>query len=206
MVLHNVHLYFSFYLQGLLLCKHSWGIIGYQHYELCLPWWFSGKESACNAGVSGSIPGLGKSHWEGNSNTLRYSCLGNPMDRGAWRAIVRGHKSRAGTWLTKTTIMNSNIIKSPLFLFKNLFIFYLILDLIDWFVGFFFPIKFSHFIRLCLNVTFWVGFPRYVLCPFNMFQTFGFSLNSRMIFILYNRLQYLFCSIALVSFVNASYT
>ena len=36
----------------------------------------------------GSIPGLGRSPGEGNGNLLQYSCLGNPMDRGAWLAIV----------------------------------------------------------------------------------------------------------------------
>ena len=48
-----------------------------------------GKEPACNAGDTGDaglIPGLGKSPGEGNSNTRQYSCLGNPMDRGAWWA------------------------------------------------------------------------------------------------------------------------
>jgi len=48
------------------------------------------KESACNAGDSGSIPGLGRSPGEGNGHPLQYSCLGNPMDRGAWRATVHG--------------------------------------------------------------------------------------------------------------------
>ena len=38
----------------------------------------------------GSIPGSGKSPGGGNGNPLQYSCLGNPMDRGAWRAIVHG--------------------------------------------------------------------------------------------------------------------
>ena len=47
-----------------------------------------GKESACNAGDLGSIPGLGKSPGEGNGNPLQYSCLENSMDRGAWQAIV----------------------------------------------------------------------------------------------------------------------
>ena len=49
-----------------------------------------GKESACNAGDLGSIPGSGRSPGEGNANPLQYSCLGNPMDRGAWRATVCG--------------------------------------------------------------------------------------------------------------------
>ena len=42
-----------------------------------------GKESSCNAGDLGSIPGLGRSHAEGNAYPLQYSCLGNPMNRGA---------------------------------------------------------------------------------------------------------------------------
>ena len=49
-----------------------------------------GKESACNAGDLGSIPGLGRSPGEGNGNPLQYSCLENPMDRGAWQVIVHG--------------------------------------------------------------------------------------------------------------------
>ena len=50
----------------------------------------SGKESACNAGDPGSIPGSGRSPGEGHSNPLQYSCLGNPMDRDAWGATVYG--------------------------------------------------------------------------------------------------------------------
>ena len=46
--------------------------------------------SAGNAGNPGSIPGLGISPGEGNGNPLQYSCLENPMDRGAWYAIVQG--------------------------------------------------------------------------------------------------------------------
>ena len=52
-----------------------------------------GKESACNAGDAGdvvSIPGLGRYPGEGNGISLQYSCLGIPMDRGAWRATVDG--------------------------------------------------------------------------------------------------------------------
>ena len=44
-----------------------------------------GKASACSAGDLGSIPGSGRSLGEGNGNPLQYSCLGNPMDGGAWR-------------------------------------------------------------------------------------------------------------------------
>ena len=50
------------------------------------------KESACNAEDPSSVPGLGRSPWEGNGNPLQYSCLGNPMDRGAWSATVHGVK------------------------------------------------------------------------------------------------------------------
>ena len=53
----------------------------------------SGKESACNAGAPGDtglIPGSGRSPGGGNGNLLQYSCLGNPMDRGAWWATVHG--------------------------------------------------------------------------------------------------------------------
>ena len=53
-----------------------------------LPWWLSGKESTCNAGAigdTGSIPGSGRFPGGGHSNPLLYSCLENPMDRGAGR-------------------------------------------------------------------------------------------------------------------------
>ena len=49
-----------------------------------------GKESACSAGDQGSIPGSGRSPGAGNGNPLQYSCLENPMDRGAWWATVHG--------------------------------------------------------------------------------------------------------------------
>ena len=42
------------------------------------------KVSACNEADLGSIPGLGRSPGEGNGNPFHYSCLGSPMDRGAW--------------------------------------------------------------------------------------------------------------------------
>ena len=51
-----------------------------------------GKESTCSAGDTGdmgSIPGLGRSPGGENGNPLQYSCLENPMDRGAWWATVR---------------------------------------------------------------------------------------------------------------------
>ena len=51
--------------------------------------WFSGKESSCQAGDVGLIPGLGRSP-EKEMATLQYSCLENPMDRGARQATVHG--------------------------------------------------------------------------------------------------------------------
>ena len=44
------------------------------------------KESACNAGDLGSVPALGRSPGEGKGYPRQYSCLENPMDRGAWWA------------------------------------------------------------------------------------------------------------------------
>ena len=58
--------------------------------EVGFPHSLAGKESACNAGDLGSIPGLGRSPGEGNGNPLHYSWLENPMDREAWRATVYG--------------------------------------------------------------------------------------------------------------------
>ena len=57
------------------------------------------KNLLANAGDMGLIPGLGRSPGEGNGNPLQYSCLGNPMDSGAWRATVHGvPKESDTTW------------------------------------------------------------------------------------------------------------
>ena len=50
----------------------------------------AGKESACNVGDPGSIPGSRRSPEEGNGNPLQYSCLDNLMDRGYWWATTHG--------------------------------------------------------------------------------------------------------------------
>ena len=58
----------------------------------------AGTESNCNVGDTGdtgSVPGSGRSLGGGNDNPLQFSCLKNPMDRGAWRATVHG-AARAG--------------------------------------------------------------------------------------------------------------
>jgi len=57
------------------------------------------KESACNAGVLGSIPVLGRSPGGGHDSPLQYSCLGNSMDRGAWQATVP-RVTKNQTWLS----------------------------------------------------------------------------------------------------------
>ena len=65
------------------------------------------KASACNAGDLGSIPGSGRSPGEGNGNPLQYSCLENPMDRGAWGGYSpRVAKSR--TRLSNFTYLHVN--------------------------------------------------------------------------------------------------
>ena len=56
-----------------------------------------GKESMCSEGDPGSIPGSGRSPGEGNGNPLQYSCLGNPMDRGAWRTSVHEVEKESDT-------------------------------------------------------------------------------------------------------------
>ena len=89
--------------QGLPSLCIKWGII-------CISWFlemkwegFPGgsddKESSCNVGDPGSIPGLGRPLGEGNGNPIQYSCLGNPMDRGAWWATVHG-VAKSGTQLS----------------------------------------------------------------------------------------------------------
>ena len=61
-----------------------------------------GKASACSAGDLDSIPGSGISPGEGNGNPVQYSCLENPMDGGAWQAIVHEVK-KSGTRLSDFT-------------------------------------------------------------------------------------------------------
>ena len=59
-------------------------------YDLGFPGDSDGKESACNAGYPCQFPGSGRSPGEGYVNPLQYSCLENPMDRGAWQAQSMG--------------------------------------------------------------------------------------------------------------------
>ena len=59
------------------------------------------KNPPASEGVMGSIPGWGRSPGGGNGNPLQYSCLGNPMDRGAWRDTVHGVTRVGGDLVTK---------------------------------------------------------------------------------------------------------
>ena len=71
-----------------------------------LPWWLSSKESVCNAGDTGdtgSILGSRRSPGGGHGNPLQYSCLENPMDRGAWLATVHG-VTKSQTWLKQLSM------------------------------------------------------------------------------------------------------
>ena len=83
----------------------------------------NGKEFACNAGDLGLIPGSGRSPEGGHGNPLQYSCLENPMNRGAWRATFHGvaetntftfthtgegHLFNSGYWLKGISSRNTN--------------------------------------------------------------------------------------------------
>ena len=77
----------SFFLYTKKLMPREVKIFGKGH---SLPGGSAVKNLLANAGDQGSIYALGRSPGEGNGNPLQYSCLRNPMDRGAWRAIVHG--------------------------------------------------------------------------------------------------------------------
>ena len=101
--------------------------------------WLSGKESACQAGDVGLIPGLGRSPaWEdplgeGNGNPLQYSCLGNLMVyqeymRGVWWVTVHGVTKESDKWLKQITTTDVLVIRVSDFH---------ILCICRYFVGFF---------------------------------------------------------------------
>ena len=79
---------FNYYAILQMFCKRA----GKREKITCegLPRWLSSEESACSARDRGSTPGLGRSPGEGNGSPLQYSCMGNSMGRGAWRATVHG--------------------------------------------------------------------------------------------------------------------
>ena len=76
--------------RGLLVFAFGYNILGFLGGS-------AGKESVCNVGELGLIPGLRRSPGEGNGNPLQYSCLENPMDRGTWWATVHGVAKESDT-------------------------------------------------------------------------------------------------------------
>ena len=69
-----------------------------------------GKESACSAGDTGFMPGSERSLGEGNGNPLWYSCLGKPVDRGAWWATVHG-VAKSWTQLSEGAYERQNLVE-----------------------------------------------------------------------------------------------
>ena len=83
------------------------GLENFEHYfTRGFPGGSEGKASAWNAGGQGSVPWSERSPGEGNGNLLQYSCLENPMDRGAWWATVHG-VAKSQTWLSNYTSPHS---------------------------------------------------------------------------------------------------
>ena len=84
-------------------CKISWSHINVSSTRYRrLPRLINGNESACNPRIMGLILGLGISSGERNGKPLQHSCLGNPLNRGAWRTIVHG-VTKESTWLRDWT-------------------------------------------------------------------------------------------------------
>ena len=108
-----------------------------------------GKASACNVGDPGLIPGLGRSPAEGNGNPFQYSCLENPMNRGAWWATVHG-VAKSQTRLSDFTFFLSLCLIWGLLL--QLFFFFFCLQF-AWNI-FFHLLTFSLYVSLVLK---WVS-------------------------------------------------
>ena len=70
------------------------------------------KNLSANVGDKGSIPGSGRSPGGGNGNSLQYSCLENPMDRGAWWATVHG-VAKGQTQLSVHTHTHTHPFNAP---------------------------------------------------------------------------------------------
>ena len=95
-VISNLKMRRNFYSKGLrptwLEASPSWlpAVSGLKAWSQGVPGGSVVKNPPAGAGDTGSIPGSGRSPGEGNGSPLQYSCLGNPMVRGAWRATVHG--------------------------------------------------------------------------------------------------------------------
>ena len=93
----------------LILCVF-WTALA-RHTDVCIQ--IYSKESACNSGDLGLIPGSGRSPGEGKGNPLQYSCLENPMDRGAWQATVHG-VAKSQTRLSQLTLSLKSYCFTPI--------------------------------------------------------------------------------------------
>ena len=106
-VVSSVYLRLLIFLPAILILAYAsyrhllniWLMFMIFSFTFSIRYWSDSKESACSAGDSGLIPGWGRSPGEGNGNTLQYSCLENPMDRGAWWATVHGI-TKSQIWLS----------------------------------------------------------------------------------------------------------
>ena len=85
-MLHPLVAYYTEFISGHGFAQNQ--LVIWKHSTTGFPGGLAGKDSSCNAGDMGSVPGSGRSPGEGNGNPLQCSCLENPMDRGAWRATV----------------------------------------------------------------------------------------------------------------------
>ena len=89
---------FSLWILSYLSMDESLNILQLQlHRDGRLPGSSAGKESTCNAGDPNLIPGSGRSCGKGICYPLQYSCLENPMDKGAWQATVHGVAEESDT-------------------------------------------------------------------------------------------------------------
>ena len=96
------HMPRSFFQNRTLIWSHVYAWL------LGLPWWLSSKESTCQCRRHGFYPWVRKIPWRRKGNLFQYSCLENPMDRGAWQATVHGI-TKSWTWLSSwTTIISKH--------------------------------------------------------------------------------------------------
>ena len=116
------------------------------------------KNPPANAGDVGCIPGLGRSPGGGNGNPLQYSCLENPMDRGAWWVTVHGIE-KSQTWLSNWACTHIPVLYK-IFLYRVLSLFFCIsrfglASKIKWFIPciffFFFLLAFMLLVNECIS-------------------------------------------------------
>ena len=112
-----------------ITCPFSLAAIKILRLSLVFPGGSVPKESTCSAGDLGLIPGsdpwVRKLPGEGNGNALQYPCLGNLMDRGAWRATARGvtkNQTRLSSYTTSTILGFSVLTRMCLHVFSRFFL------------------------------------------------------------------------------------